>query len=65
MRLGPRPATQPWTPAENAQLLALLDSKMEIASIARKLKRTVPATRKRRVILNKPRLAEIGLKAKK
>jgi hypothetical protein len=60
MRLGPRQASQLWTPAEEAQLLALLDSKMEVASIARKLKRTVPAIRKRRVILNKRRLAELG-----
>jgi hypothetical protein len=63
MKLGPRPAGQPWTPAEDAQLLALLDSKMEIASIARKLKRTVPAIRKRRVILNERPLVEPGLKA--
>jgi hypothetical protein len=63
MKLGPRPAGQPWTPAEDAQLLALLDSKMEIASIARKLKRTVPAIRKRRVILNERPLVEHGPKA--
>jgi hypothetical protein len=53
MKLGPRPKGQPWTPAEDAQLLALLDSKMDTALIARKLKRTVPAIRKRRAILNK------------
>jgi hypothetical protein len=66
MRLGPRQGSHhPWTPAEDAQLLALTDSKMEIALIARKLKRTVPAIRKRRVILNKRGgLVEIGLKAK-
>jgi hypothetical protein len=66
MKLGPRQGRhQPWTPAEDAQLLALADSKMEIASIARKLKRTVPAIRKRRTILNKGGgLVELGLKAK-
>jgi hypothetical protein len=53
MKLGPRPKGQPWTPAEDAQLLALLDSKMDRALIARKLKRTVPAISKRRAILNK------------
>jgi hypothetical protein len=64
MNLGPRPAGQPWTPAEDTQLLALLDSKMERAMIARKLKRTVSAIAKRRTILNKRRLVELGLKAK-
>ncbi|SHH20169.1 hypothetical protein SAMN05444169_6291 [Bradyrhizobium erythrophlei] len=44
--------------------MALLDSKMEIAVIAWELKRTVPAIRKRRTILNKRRLVEIGLNAK-
>ena len=63
MRLGPRPATQPWTPAEDAQLLALLDSKMDRPSISRKLKRTVSAIAQRRGILNKRRLVELGLKA--
>ena len=60
MRLGPRPATQPWTPAEDAQLLALLDSKMNRPSIARKLKRSVSAIAKRRSILSKHRPVEIG-----
>jgi hypothetical protein len=63
MKLGPRPAGRAWTPAEDAQLLALLDSKMEIAVIAWEFKRTVPAIRKRRTILNKRGL--LGLKAKK
>ena len=58
MKLGPRPKGRPWTPAEDAQLLALFDSKMDRALIARKLKRTVPAMRKRRAILNKRRLVE-------
>ena len=43
MRRGPRPTNRPWTPEEDAQLLALLESKMERPLIARKLKRTVPA----------------------
>ena len=61
MKLGPRPAGRPWTPAEDAQLLALLDSKMDRPSIA--LKRTVSAIAKRRVILNKRGLVVTGLKA--
>jgi hypothetical protein len=61
--IGPRPAGQPWTPAEDAQLVALLDAKMEIAVIAWELKRTVQAIRKRRTILNKRPLVEPGLKA--
>jgi hypothetical protein len=65
MNLGPHPAGRPWTPAEDAQLLALLDSKMDRALIARKLKRTVSAIAKRRSILNKRRLVDhLGLKAK-
>jgi hypothetical protein len=53
IRLGPRQGShEPWTPAEDAQLLALTDSKMDRASIARKLKRTVSAITKRRNILN-------------
>jgi hypothetical protein len=65
MKLGPRSASRPWTPADEAQLLALLDSKMDRTLIARKLKRTVLAISNRRAILNKRRLAELRLKAKK
>jgi len=65
MKLGPRPAGRPWTPAEDAQLLALFASKIDRPSIARKLKRTVSAIAKRRDILNKRRLVELGLKVKK
>jgi hypothetical protein len=43
MKLGPRPNGRPRTPEEDAQLLALLESKMDRPSIARKLKRTVVA----------------------
>jgi hypothetical protein len=43
MKIGPRLKGQPWTPQEDAQLLALLESKMDRPSIARKLKRTVVA----------------------
>ena len=60
MKHGPHPAGRPWTPAEDTQLLALLDSKMDRPSIARKLKRTVSAIAKRRDILNKRGLVEIG-----
>jgi hypothetical protein len=52
MKHGPRPAGRPWTPAEDAQLLALLASKMDRALIARKLKRTASALSKRRNTLN-------------
>src|SRR6476659_4663006 len=38
---GPRPTGRPWTPADDAQLLALLESKMDITLIARKLQRSV------------------------
>jgi hypothetical protein len=51
VKLGPRPASQAWTPADDAQLLTLLDSKMDRALIARNLKRTVSAISKRRAIL--------------
>ena len=43
MRRGARPINRPWTPEEDAQLLALLESKLERPLIARKLKRTVVA----------------------
>jgi hypothetical protein len=43
MKLGPRPKGRPWTPEEDAQLLALLDSKMDKVLVARKLKQTVSA----------------------
>ena len=35
---GPRPTGERWTPADDAQLLALLALKMDKALIARKLK---------------------------
>jgi hypothetical protein len=65
MKLGPRSLTSKWTPAEDAQFLTLLDSKMDRATIARKLKRTLSAICKRRTILNKRHHAELGLKVKK
>jgi len=65
MKLGPRPTGRPWTPAEDEQLLALLDSRMDKDLIARRLKRTVQAVRTRKDVLNKCRLVELGLKAKK
>ena len=43
MKTGPRPKGRPWTPEEDAQLLALLESKTARDLIARKLKRTVMA----------------------
>jgi hypothetical protein len=64
MKLGPRPTGRPWTPADDAQLLALLDSRMDIALIARKLQRSAQAIASRKSHL-KGRLVELGLKAKK
>jgi len=63
MKLGPRPTGPPWTPAEDEQLLALLDSRMDQNLIAHRLKRTVQAVRRRKYVLNKRRL-KLGLKAK-
>ena len=51
MRRGPRPINRPWTPEEDAQLLAFLESKMERPLIARKLKRTVAAITIRLMVL--------------
>jgi hypothetical protein len=51
MKLGPRPNGRPWTPQEDEQLLALLNSKIDRPSIARKLKRTVVAVTTRLKIL--------------
>jgi hypothetical protein len=65
MKLGPRPTGRPWTPADDAQLLALLESKMDRALIARKLQRSVQAVLSRKYALNKRRLVERGLKVKK
>jgi DNA-binding NarL/FixJ family response regulator len=64
MKLGPRPTGPLWTPAEDEQLLALLDSGMDKKLIARRLKRTVQAVLTRKYVLNKRRLVELGLKAK-
>jgi hypothetical protein len=63
--IGPRPTGQPWTPEEDAQLLALINLKMDRTLIARKLKRTVQAVGTRNSLLKKRRLVELGLKAKK
>ena len=54
---GPRPAGRPWTPADDAQLLSSLESKMDIALIARKLQRSVQAIANRKSHL-KGRLVE-------
>jgi len=64
MKLGPRPTGRPWTPADDAQLLALLESKMDRALIARKLQRSVQAITSRKSRLNQSRLVELGPKAK-
>jgi len=63
-KTGPHPTGRQWTDADDAQLLALLESKMDRIVIARRLKRTVLAVGWRKSVLKKRRLAEIGLKAK-
>jgi hypothetical protein len=65
MKLGPRPTGPPWTPAEDEQLLTLLDSRMDKKLIARRLKRTVQAVLTRKYVLNKRRVVERGLKPKR
>jgi hypothetical protein len=51
MKLGPRPNGRPWTPEEDAQLLALLESKTDRDLIAQKLKRTVNAISRRLMVI--------------
>jgi hypothetical protein len=63
-KTGPHPTGRQWTDAEDAQLLALLESKMDRIVIARRLKRTVLAIGQRNSVLKKRRLVELGLKAK-
>jgi hypothetical protein len=63
-KTGPHPTGRQWTDADDAQLLALLESKMDRIVIARRLKRTVLAVGQRKSVLKKRRLVEIGLKAK-
>jgi hypothetical protein len=48
MKTGPRPKRRPWTPEEDEQLLSLVATKMDTASIARKLQRTESAIDTRR-----------------
>jgi hypothetical protein len=65
MRLGPRPASQAWTAArDDAQLLTLLSTRKWDRAFDRLEFETDRLGRKRRAILNKRRLAELGLKAK-
>jgi hypothetical protein len=51
MKLDPRPNGRPWTPEEDAQLLVLLESKVDRDLIAQKLKRTVVAITTRLKVL--------------
>ena len=55
---GPHPTGRQWTEADDAQLLALLESKMDRIVIARRLKRTVLAIGQRKSVLKKRRLVE-------
>jgi hypothetical protein len=63
-KTGPHPTGRQWTDADDAQLLALLESKMDRIVIARRLKRTVPAIGQRNSVLKKRRLVELGAKGK-
>ena len=63
MRQGPRPIGRPWTPEEDAQLLALLESKMDRDLIARKLKRTVNAISRRLMVIR--RAAGVKIRARR
>ena len=45
---GPRPAGEPWTPDDDGKLLAMIEAKAHVATIARKLKRTIGAVQSRR-----------------
>jgi hypothetical protein len=53
MKRGPRPIGRPWTPEEDAQLLALLESKMDRNLIAQKFKRTVNAITRRLMVIRR------------
>ena len=64
-KTGPHPTGRQWTDADDAQLLASLESKMDRIVIARRLKRTVLDVGQRKSVLKKRRLVELGLRAKK
>ena len=53
MKRGPRPIGRPWTPEEDAQLLALLELKMDRNLIAQKFKRTVNAITRRLMVIRR------------
>ena len=53
MRRGPRPIGRPWTPEEDAQLSALLESKMDRDLIAKKLKQPVNAITRRLMVIRR------------
>jgi hypothetical protein len=65
MRLGPRTEATHGRQADDAQLLALVEAKVDRASITRKLKRSQNAINARSSLLNKRREGELGPKAKK
>jgi hypothetical protein len=53
--VGPQPHRQPWTPADDDQLRAMLEAGMSTEKIARKLRRTVAAIYTRAKTLKKMR----------
>jgi hypothetical protein len=61
MKLGPRPKGRPWTSADDAQLLTLLESDLDRPSIARKLQRTEQSIANRRSRLKHAALVEMDV----
>ena len=56
--IGPRPAGQRWTKADDNQLRAMLEAGAKAPEIARKLKRTIMAVYARANVLKKMREKE-------
>jgi hypothetical protein len=50
---GPRPAGDAWTADDDRKLLAMSETKMQLAIISRKLKRTIGAVQSRRAKLRR------------
>jgi hypothetical protein len=59
MRRGPRPTGERWTAEDEALLQAMLDAKVDLYLIARKLKRSRLAIQSRIAILRKKRELEV------
>jgi len=63
---GPRPAGDAWTADDDRKLMAMIEAKTHVATIARKLKRTIGAVQSRRSKLhrmarsNVPEASDLG-----